>query len=138
MLRLTTELRRRPIMDHPRNHVTGFTLVELAVVLVIIGILVVAGLPVFSESQVGAKRNTCLDRQRTIYEAALIFCADSVIADGGLSVSRLEPELIQTPAADCPAQMDGSADDYTIVIVGGSPTDVVCDIGGNAHPWAPH
>jgi prepilin-type N-terminal cleavage/methylation domain-containing protein len=116
----------------------GFTLIELAVVLVIIGILVVVGFPVFSESQVGAKRNTCLDRQHTVFEAALIYCADNVLPDGNLSVSDLEPELIQTPGADCPASMDGSADDYTIVIQGGGPIDVICNIQGAAHPWDPH
>jgi prepilin-type N-terminal cleavage/methylation domain-containing protein len=134
---LTIKLQGRSIMDRSRNHLSGFTLVELAVVLVILGILVLVGFPVFSESQVGAKRNTCLDRQHMIFEAALIFCADSMPADGDLSVSRLEPELIQPSGADCPAQLDGSADDYHVVIVGGAPTDVVCDVMGDTHPWDP-
>lgn len=116
----------------------GFTLVELCVALAIIGLLVVLGFPVFSEGQIGAKRNVCRDRQHMVFEAALIYCADNVVPDGNLNVSVLQPNILQATGADCPAQQDGSANDYSIVIVDNGPTDVICDIHGDRHPWEPN
>lgn len=116
----------------------GFTLVELMVALSIIGLLVVVGFPMFSEGQVGAKRNVCLDRQHTVFEAALMYCADSVLASGTVNATVLQPELLQPPATDCPSQQDGSCDDYSIVIESGAPIDIICNIKGDVHPWFPH
>lgn len=129
---LTLRRRRRT------SRQVGFTLVELAVVIMIVGILTLIGFPVFSEGQVGARRNSCVDRQHTVYEAALIYCAENHIPDGNLSVSVLQPTLLQPPATDCPTSLDGSHDDYTIVIQGGAPVDVVCNVQGDRHPWRPN
>ncbi len=120
-----------------RKGSAGFTLVELSVVLMIIGLLVVLGVPYFSEGKVGAQRNACLAQQRMIYEAALIYCGTNGAADGNMSVSVLLPNLLQSEAGDCPSNQDGSQDDYTIVIQGGQPVDVICGIKGDGHPWHP-
>ncbi len=121
-----------------RTPKAGFTLIELCVVLAILGLIVVLGLPIFSEGQIGAQRNSCLDRQHTVFEAALIFCADSLLPNGTVNATILQPDLLQPPATDCPASQDSSRDDYSIVIENGAPIDVICNIKGDAHPWSPH
>jgi len=120
-----------------KRHQAGFTLVELMVVMGIMSVLVFIGMPVFSEGQMGARRNSCLDRQHLVYEGAMMFCADHVLGDTVMSANLLEPTYLQSPAVFCPSDPDFLVDDYEIVIVNGEPTDVICNIGGTGHPGDP-
>jgi prepilin-type N-terminal cleavage/methylation domain-containing protein len=120
---------------HRQN--AGFTLVELMVVMGIMGILVFIGMPVFSEGQMGARRNSCLDRQHLVFEAGVLYCADHVLGDTVLSANLLEPAYLQAPAVYCPSDPDFLVDDYEIVVENGAAVDVICNIGGTSHPWDP-
>ncbi len=55
----------------------GFTLIELMVVVLIIGILVAIAVPVFFQARANAEKKTCWANQRTIDGAIQTFIASS-------------------------------------------------------------
>jgi len=59
----------------------GFTLVELMVVVLIIGILVAIGIPVFNSAEANAEKKACYGNQRTIEGAYQTYRADAAEAD---------------------------------------------------------
>lgn len=58
-----------------QRHEDGFTLVELMVVVLIIGVLVAIAIPVFNSASNSARLRTCQSNQRTIEGAAQQYSA---------------------------------------------------------------
>ncbi len=93
----------------------GFTLVELMVVLLILGILVAIAIPIYNRTQDTAKENTCFANQRTIEGAAAQYHAEvgewptAIYNESGDSDLR---DYIQNPGAlTCPAGGTYTLDD---------------------------
>ena len=82
---------RRAIFDRTRSRGeplapdAGFTLVELMVVVLIIGILVSIAIPVFNSIKARAQLRTCFANQRTIQSAASMWKVDSPLALSALA-----------------------------------------------------
>lgn len=103
----------------------GFTLVELMVVVLIIGILVAIAIPVFNAARARAEQRTCFANQRTVEGAVQQYLAD----DTGNSIADLSTAADLVPdflAAEPTCPTTGEA--YTIQASG-----LVADCSEHGH-----
>ncbi len=121
-----------------RAHQRGYTLIELAIVCGVIGILSAIAIPNYARSKARSSRAACVSNQRNLFVAATLYVADEGIVDAVLNSSELyDAGRIPADMADC---LDGNVfqqDDYTITVEGGRVTDVTCDVSPDEHLWSP-
>jgi prepilin-type N-terminal cleavage/methylation domain-containing protein len=116
----------------------GFTLIELMVVVVIIGILAAIGTANFARMKGNARMAACIANQRHVFETGYDYAINNVVPDGDMNVSVLAAAGYAPQAlCECPSSDVPDFDDYTITWQDGLPVEVECGVEGAEHDWAP-
>lgn len=102
--------RRRPL---------GFTVMEVMIVVLIVGVLVSIAVPQFLRARGRSMQRTCMQNLRKIADAKEVFAQEHKKADGDtVTMSDLYPDYVRGAAPpSCPA-----GGTYTVGTVGTEPT----------------
>jgi len=89
------------VLHKPCGNEKGFTLVELMVVIVIIGVLVAIAVPIYNSVTAGARDSAYDANVRILKSAAVMYIAENGVPDGGITFNStsvgLDPYLESWP-----------------------------------------
>ena len=110
--------------DRPHSNHRGFTLVEMAVLVAVIGIIAAILLPVFASVRENGRRTACLSNERQVGMAMMLYVADNgeTFPSGKISpcdcwVSQVRPYVRDDALFRCPSdRSDLPSGDATLVV----------------------
>jgi prepilin-type N-terminal cleavage/methylation domain-containing protein len=128
--------KRPPVSGWNPPHQRGFTIVELAVVMVVLTIITSIGLANFMKFRTRASYTSCISNQRHIVEASTLYISATNPGTEVIDVSTLTASGYLTPkVAGCPNSNARALDDYTIHIENNAVTAIDCKIKPVDHQW---
>ena len=116
----------------------GFTLIELMVVVIVIGLVTAIGMANFINLKENSVRASCISNQKHAVEAALLYAGENGVGAATFTVATLHAgNYLANEASECPASGDNNFDDYTITLLNERVTVITCDIQTAKHSWEP-
>jgi len=129
---------RKVIDKARRSRRAGFTLIELMIVIVIIGLLASIGIANFMSLQKKARYASCITNQKHIHEGAVLYAMDNIVGTQTINVTVLTATELATPdIGECAASGHEDFDDYRIEFVAGKVASITCSILGIEHLYEP-
>ena len=106
----------------------GFTLVEIMIVVLIIGILMSIAVPGFLQARTSGRRSACIGNMKQVETAKNQWAMDNKKSNGDAVAftDLVGSTLYLKSTPSCP-----SAGTYTVNVIG---TDIVCDFTGHVLP----
>jgi len=115
---------------------SGFTLIELCVVIVIIGIITSIGMANFIRFRSRAGYSACVSNQRHTLEAAVLYVSTANPGTINLDVNFLTAAgFLNKEVAECPSSTIDDWNDYAITIVNNRVTLLRCKEEPVQHAW---
>jgi prepilin-type N-terminal cleavage/methylation domain-containing protein len=111
------------------NRKSGFTLVEIMIVVAIIGLLAAIAIPNFVKARTTAQKNSCINNLRQIDGAKEQWALETRQADGAASDDAAVNGYIKGGAPRCPSAA-AAATSYTYGNLGANP---LCTIVAATH-----
>ncbi len=117
-----------------RRAAAGFTLIELCIVVVVLGILASFALPNYARARLRAMRGSCVTNQRNVITAATLYAAEHAIQNQVLNVQDLlTAGALPAGLTECPESGTDDNDDYVVTVTGGHVTAIECSVMGADH-----
>jgi prepilin-type N-terminal cleavage/methylation domain-containing protein len=108
-------------MNNRTSRKSGFTLVEIMIVVAIIGLLAAIAIPNFIRARTQSQKNACINNLRQIDEATQTWALEKqVAASAGVAFSNISPYLKNSVI--CPDGGTAFSDSYTLNGISSKPT----------------
>lgn len=123
-------------VESPGRRAGGFTLIELMVVIVILGIITALGIVNFMKFRTRASYTSCVTNQRHVLEASVLYISTVSPGTVNFDVNVLTAaEFLSDEVAECPHSMVDDFNDYSIEITDNKTTSIQCKVEPATHAW---